>query len=44
MSLDKCPVFIVGHKLDYKISAGCVWEYGFAKWREKEILKAWELI
>jgi len=42
--IDRCEVFIIGHELDYKISSGCVWEYAFARWKGKEILKAWELI
>lgn len=31
--LSKIDMLILGHKLDWEISEGMCWEYGFVKWR-----------
>jgi len=42
--INACDIFIIGAKLDYKISKGCIWETAFAEWRGKKIVKAEDLI
>lgn len=43
--IEKSDLFILGsNTLDYKASSGCVWEYFFAKWLNKPIKTAEDLL
>jgi len=42
--IKKCDIFIIGSKLDYKISSGMFWELAFAELLRKRIVTAEDLL
>jgi len=42
--IQKCDLFILGHSLDYRVSAGMVWEHAYAKLNRIPIKTINELI
>lgn len=42
--MTRADLFIVGRELDINVSAGMIWEWSYAKFINKDIVNAWDIL